>query len=71
MIYRKWEKKVLKKGVLRNFAKSTGKHICQGLFFNKVAGLCLFFNKIAGLRPATLVEKELGTGVFLWVLRNF
>ena len=61
MIYRKWEKKVLKKGVLRNFAKSTGKHICQGLFFNKVAGL----------RPATLVEKELGTGVFLWVLRNF
>ena len=71
MIYRKWEKKVLKKVVPRNFAKSTGKHICQGLFFNKVAGLCLFFNKIAGLRPATLVEKELGTGVFLWVLRNF
>ena len=71
MIYRKWEKKVLKKGVLRNFAKSTGKHICPGLFFNKGAGLCLFFNKIAGLRPATLVEKELGTGVFLGVVRNF
>ena len=28
-----------KKGVLRNFAKSTGKHLCQSLFFNKVAGL--------------------------------
>ena len=28
-----------KKGVLRNFAKFTGKHLCQGLFFNKVAGL--------------------------------
>ena len=27
-----------KKGVLRNFAKFTGKHLCQGLFFNKVAG---------------------------------
>ena len=27
-----------KKGVLRNFAKLTGKHLCQGLFFNKVAG---------------------------------
>ena len=29
----------LKKGVLKNFAKFTGKHLCQGLFFNKVAGL--------------------------------
>ena len=28
-----------KKGVLRNFAKFTGKHLCQSLFFNKVAGL--------------------------------
>ena len=25
-------------GVLRNFAKVTGKHLCQSLFFNKVAG---------------------------------
>ena len=28
-----------KKGILRNFAKLTGKHLCQSLFFNKVAGL--------------------------------
>ena len=28
-----------KKGVLINFAKFTGKHLCQSLFFNKVAGL--------------------------------
>ena len=28
-----------KKGVLRNFSKFTGKHLCQSLFFNKVAGL--------------------------------
>ena len=27
----------VKKGVLRNFAKFTGKHLCQRLFFNKVA----------------------------------
>ena len=27
-----------KKGVLRNFVKLTGKHLCQSLFFNKVAG---------------------------------
>ena len=26
----------VKKGVLRNFAKLTGKHLCQSLFLNKV-----------------------------------
>ena len=39
----------MKKGVLRNFAKFTGKHLCQSLYFNKVAGL----------RPATLLKKKL------------
>ena len=35
-----------KKGVLRNFTKFTGKHLCQSLFFNKVAGLaCKFIKK--------------------------
>ena len=29
-----------KKGVLRNITKLTGKHLCQSIFFNKVAGLC-------------------------------
>ena len=29
----------VKRGVLRNFAKFTGKHLCQSLYFNKVAGL--------------------------------
>ena len=29
----------MKKGVLRNFTKFTGKHLCQSLFFNKVVGL--------------------------------
>ena len=40
----------VKKGVLRNFAKFTGKHLCQGLLFNKVAGQA---------RPATLLKKSL------------
>ena len=44
-----------KKGVLGNFAKFTGKHLCQSLFFNKVAGL----------RPATLLKKK------LWHTCNF
>ena len=29
----------VRKGVLKNFAKSTGKHLRQSLFFNKFAGL--------------------------------
>ena len=33
----------VRKGALRNFAKFTRKHLCQSLFFNKVAGLN--FNK--------------------------
>ena len=37
------------KDVLRNFAKFTRKHLCQSLFFNKVADL----------RPATLLKKRL------------
>ena len=49
-IYRSSRPEVFcKKGVLRNFAKFTGKHLCQSLFFNKVAGL----------RPATLLKKRL------------
>ena len=40
-------------GVLRKFAKFTGKYLRQSLFFNK----------IAGLRPAALLEKAL-TQVF-------
>ena len=32
------------KGVLRNFTKFTGKHLCQSLFLNKVAA-CNFIKK--------------------------
>ena len=39
----------LKKGVLRNFTKFTGTHLCQSLFFNKVPGL----------GPAALLKKSL------------
>ena len=36
----------MKKGVLKNFAKFIGKHLCQSLFFNKVAGgACNFIKK--------------------------
>ena len=29
----------MKKGVLKSFAKVTGRYLCQSLFLNKVAGL--------------------------------
>ena len=38
----------VRKGVLRNFKKFTGKHLCQNLFSNKVAA-----------RPATSLKKRL------------
>ena len=40
---------LLKKGVLKKFPKFTGKHLCQSLFFYKVAG-CDFIRKILWLR---------------------
>ena len=43
----------LRKGILRNFAKFTGKHLCQGLFFNKVAGF------------VTLLKSHFGMGFLL------
>ena len=48
----------MKKGVLKNFTKFTGKHLCQSLFYNK----------FAGLSPATLIKKKSDIGVFLRVL---
>ena len=45
----------VKKSFLRNFTKFTGKHLCQSLFFNKVAGI----------RPVTLLKKRLWHMCFL------
>ena len=36
---------VLKKGDLKNFAKFTGKHLCQSLIFNKVAGIATLLKR--------------------------
>ena len=45
----------IRNGVLKNFANFTGKHLCQSLFYIKVADLEL----------AILLKKESGTGIFL------
>ena len=55
-VYRNSHQKCsVKKGVLRNFAKFSGKHLYQSLFFNKVAGLS----------PATLLKKRCWHRCFL------
>ena len=46
---------IYEKGVLKNIVKFTRKHLCQGIFFNK----------IAGWKPTTLSTRDSGTGVFL------
>ena len=50
-----------KKGVPENFAEFTGKHLCQSLFFNKVASL----------RPAILLQKRLWHRRFLVIFVKF
>ena len=51
----------VRKSVLRNFAKYTGKQLYQGLFFNKAAGL----------RLQLYQKRDPDTGVFLLILQNF
>ena len=48
----------VRKGFLRNFAKLTGKHLCQSLFFNKVAAACNFIKKetLAQVFPCEFCE---------------
>ena len=46
---RSYQRCSVRTGVLRNFAKFTGKHLCQ----------VLFYNKVAGPEPATLLKKRL------------
>ena len=44
---------VLKKVAFKNFAKLAGKHLCQSLFFNKVAG-----DSITGFPPSILRNSQ-------------
>ena len=47
--------------ILKNFANSTGKHLCWSFFLIK----------LQALRPATLPKTDSNTGVFLLNLRTF
>ena len=49
----------VRKSALRNFAKFTGKYLCQSPFLIKLQGAWIF------------LKKRLWHGVFWWILRNF
>ena len=53
-----------KKGVFRNFTKFTAKHLRQGLFFDKVAGLRLLLNSFFLNRGSFLLT------YFIWISWN-
>ena len=49
-----------KKGVLKNFANFTGKHMFKSLF-----------KEVAGLQACMFIKKRLQHRCFLWTLQNF
>ena len=59
----------VKKGVLTNFAKFTGKHLWQSFFLNKIAGLWLFSSEFCKISKNTFSTEHLQTtAVFAPVL---
>ena len=58
----------VKKGVLISFGKLTGEHLCQSLFFNKVAGFaCLKLPE----GPAALLKKRIWHRCFPLIFAKF
>ena len=56
-MYRSGRPKVFyKKGIIKNFARLTRKHLCRNLFFNNVARLRLFYAFREILRTHFLIE---------------
>ena len=56
-------------GVLKNFAKFTGKHRCLGFFFNEVPGWGL--DEVAGWGLQFYWNGDSSTDVFLWFCKFF
>ena len=50
---------LLKKGVLRNFAKFTGKHLCQSLFIKKETLAQMFSCQFRNISKNTFYYKQL------------
>ena len=54
-------KRFCKKGVLKNFANFTEKHLCWRVFLGKVATL----------QPASFLKRDSNSSAFLWSFQNF
>ena len=53
------------KGVLRNFAKLTGKHLCQSLFLNKKETLAqMFSSEFCKISKNTFFKEHLRTTAY-------
>ena len=52
---------ILQKTVLKHFIIFTGKHLCQSLFLRK----------LQASKPATLLQRDSNTSVFLWFCKLF
>ena len=55
----------IRKGVLRNFVTFTGKHLCQGLVFNKARAS--FFNKFYEISKNTFFKEHLWATASVWL----
>ena len=59
-----------KKGVLRNFVKFTGKHLCQNLFFNTAVGLRLAWHRCFPVNFAKFLRTPFIIEHLWWLLLN-
>ena len=64
----------MKKGVLENFTKFARKHLCQSLFFNKVAGLRpeaqVFSCEFCKIFKNTFFTEHIWTTASVWLLNK-
>ena len=60
----------VKKGVLKNFDKFTGKHLCSSFFFNKVTGRTLLKKRLQNRCFPVNFRNFLRTGFFTENLRR-
>ena len=66
-----------KKGVLRNFTKFSGKHLCQSLYFNNVAAehlwrlllnVTILFNQIKDVSNQSKIKKVFNISINILII---
>ena len=67
---RRWRCSV-KKGVIRNFAKFTGKHLCQKLFFKKESLAQVFSSEFCEISKNTFFTEHVWTTASVFIMKYF